>query len=80
MLIDVEVLEVTDSWITIHIAKTHEQHTMPATWLQSKYPAPIEAGQLLGNFDHEWLKFALTGPDDTPYTAKDEATGYGEVW
>jgi hypothetical protein len=80
MLIDVTVLDHNDTWTEIHISKTFEDYTMPTTLLQSKYPAPIQAGQKLGSFDTQWLKHALTGPDDTPYTEKDEAQGYGEVW
>jgi hypothetical protein len=80
MLIDVSVLAHNDTWTEIHISKTFEDYTMPTTLLQSKYPAPIQVGQKLGSFDTKWLRFALTDPDDTPYTEKDEVTGYGEVW
>lgn len=79
MLIDVSVLAHNDTWTEIHISKTFENFTLPTTWLRSRYPH-VEVGQILKNFDTQWLKFALTGPDDTPYTEKDEPIGYEEAW
>jgi hypothetical protein len=66
-------MEQNDTWIVVHLRDRLEDYTMPATWLQSKYPAPIQAGQVLKSFDTDWLKMALS-------IGKDHAEGYGEVW